>query len=269
MSESEPRYSCWSPIVLAVILLAGAYLRFTGLNWDEGLWIHPDESHMQQTTSYISIPDNLSLYFDTHHSPLNVRNTGHQYSYGTLPLFLTRLAAEWLDQACGESPDRLGAAVASLLLGPSEGAVCGPGTFTGSGSKLVGRALSALADLGVGLALEALALLEPGTAVIVLSDHGFLTNNERSRWYHPNRLLAEAGLCTLLSGEGGLADPATSEVFDEEAPSIDPRRRLRAGRPQRQLQQTPPRLRRSCSSTVDRSGSDRTRGWQSLRLPDA
>jgi predicted AlkP superfamily phosphohydrolase/phosphomutase len=76
---------------------------------------------------------------------------------------------------------------------------------------------------------EALALLEPGTAVIILSDHGFLTNNERSRWYHPNRLLAEAGLCTLLPGEGGLADPAASEVLDEEAPSVDPRRRLRAG----------------------------------------
>jgi len=91
-------------LLLASILLVGGYLRFTGLNWDEGQWIHPDEGHMRMTLSAIRMPDSLSLYFDTHNSPLNVRNSGARYSYGTLPLFLTRLTAEWLDRACGESP---------------------------------------------------------------------------------------------------------------------------------------------------------------------
>ncbi|MBL7063961.1 MAG: glycosyltransferase family 39 protein, partial [Anaerolineae bacterium] len=134
-------------LLLASILLVGGYLRFTGLNWDEGQWIHPDEGHMRMTLSAIRMPDSLSLYFDTHNSPLNVRNSGAQYSYGTLPLFLTRLTAEWLDRACGESPDRLSTAVVSLLVGPAA-AECGPGTFTGFRSAQVGRALSALADLG-------------------------------------------------------------------------------------------------------------------------
>jgi len=136
-----------SLIVLAAILLVGSYLRFTGLDWDEGQWIHPDEGHMRIITSVIRMPDSLSLYFDTHNSPLNCRNRGYRYSYGTLPLFLTRMTAEWLDRACDESPDKLSAVVALLLVEPA-GLQCRPGTFTGARSAQVGRALSALADLG-------------------------------------------------------------------------------------------------------------------------
>ncbi|MFQ6101717.1 MAG: DUF2298 domain-containing protein [Anaerolineae bacterium] len=137
----------WSLVLLIAILLMASYFRFTGLNWDEGQWIHPDEAHMRMTLSAIRMPDSLSLYFDTHHSPLNVRNSGGRYSYGTLPLFLTRVTAEWLDRACGESPSRLSVAAAWLLMGPLDGP-CRPGSFTGFYSALVGRMLSALADLG-------------------------------------------------------------------------------------------------------------------------
>jgi len=133
--------------VLIVILLGGGYLRFTNLNWDEGEWIHPDEAHMQQTLAAIKTPDSFSLYFDTHNSPLNVRNNGKTYSYGTLPLFLTRGTAEWVNQACDDPPDRPSRAVASLLIG-FKIARCSPGTFTSIYSALIGRAFSALADLG-------------------------------------------------------------------------------------------------------------------------
>jgi len=149
-SSRGTRYA--SLTILAIILLVGGYFRFTNLNWDEGLWIHPDEAHMQSTLGAIHTPDSLSLYFDTHNSPLNVRNNqDRRYSYGTLPLFLTRITAEWLDRACGESPDSLSAAGAALLVGlpdSSSDTFCSPGTFTGGRSKQVGRALSALADLG-------------------------------------------------------------------------------------------------------------------------
>jgi len=140
-----------SLLILTAILLVGGYLRFTNLNWDEGLWIHPDEAHMQNTLGAIHTPDSLSLYFDTHNSPLNVRNNQERrYSYGTLPLFLTRITAEWLDQACDESPDILSVAVVSLFVEPLDAdsaILCRPGTFTGGRSKQVGRALSGLADL--------------------------------------------------------------------------------------------------------------------------
>ncbi|MCP4544380.1 MAG: phospholipid carrier-dependent glycosyltransferase [Chloroflexi bacterium] len=135
-------------LFLIAILLVGAYLRFTGLNWDEGQWIHPDEGHMRIITSQIKMPDSLSLYFDTHNSPLNCRNSGHRYSYGTLPLFATRMTAEWLDRSCDEDPNPLSSVAALLLVGPSDDTTCRPGTFTGSRSAQVGRALSALAELG-------------------------------------------------------------------------------------------------------------------------
>ncbi|RLC91889.1 MAG: hypothetical protein DRI79_01810 [Chloroflexi bacterium] len=175
--------------LLFIILLTGSYLRFTNLNWDEGQWIHPDEGHMRMITSVIKMPDSLPLYFDTHHSPLNCRNSGYQYSYGTLPLFLTRLTGEWLDRGCGTSPDRLSAAVASLLIG-SSAAECGPGTFTGSYSALVGRMFSALADLGTVLLIyligrrlygEAVGLLAAGlgalTAFLIQQAHFFTVDS--------------------------------------------------------------------------------------------
>ncbi len=192
MRENGPRHSHSSLIVhcsLFIILLVGGYLRFTGLNWDEGKWIHPDEGHMRMITSAIQMPGSLSLYFDTHNSPLNCRNRGYQYSYGTLPLFLTRLAAEWLDLGCGESPDRLSAAVASLLVGPAA-AECSPGTFTSCRSAQVGRMLSALADLGtvfliylIGRRLygEAVGLLAAGlgalTAFSIQQAHFFTVDS--------------------------------------------------------------------------------------------
>ena len=132
--------------LLAAILLLAAVLRFTGLNWDEGRWIHPDEGHMRMVTASIRWPADPSLYFDALRSPLNSFNRGQSYSYGTLPLFLVRLAAEGLDRGCGESPNRIMAAVAGLLA--PEAMPCSPGLFTAVLSSLVGRALSALADLG-------------------------------------------------------------------------------------------------------------------------
>jgi hypothetical protein len=84
-------------------------------------------------------------------------------------------------------------------------------------------------DFADALVGEALAMLEPDTAVLLLSDHGFLTNNERSRWYHANRILAAADLAVLVPETGGEADPAASTVLDSEPPSVDARRRLRAG----------------------------------------
>jgi YYY domain-containing protein len=135
-------------LLLGVILVVAGYLRFTGLNWDEGQYIHPDEGHMRNTLSLISWPDDLSLYFDTHRSPLNVRNReGRRYSYGTLPMFVARAAAEWLDGACASDPAPLSRAAASALIG-SDVSECRPGAFTGVYNAVVGRTLSALADLG-------------------------------------------------------------------------------------------------------------------------
>nr|HID14851.1 phospholipid carrier-dependent glycosyltransferase [Anaerolineae bacterium] len=188
-ARSKKQKFTWPLVILVTILLVGSYFRFTNLNWDEGQWIHPDEGHMRMINSVIRMPDSLSLYFDTHNSPLNCRNQGYQYSYGTLPLFLTRLAGEWLDRACGESPAKLSVAVAWLLVGPLV-AECSPGAFTGFYSALVGRAFSALADLGtvfliylIGRRLygEAVGLLAAGlgalTAFSIQQAHFFTVDS--------------------------------------------------------------------------------------------
>jgi 4-amino-4-deoxy-L-arabinose transferase-like glycosyltransferase len=137
----------WHWLLLVGILCAAAYLRFTGLNWDEGQWIHPDEGHMRIITSVVHVPDSPALYFDTHNSPLNCRNSGYVYSYGTLPLFLTRWTAEWLDKICQAPAGEIGA-VLTRLPDPAWGAACTFRAFTGSASALVGRFFSALFDVG-------------------------------------------------------------------------------------------------------------------------
>ena len=184
--ESGKPASLWPWLVLIVILVAAGFLRFAGLNWDEGQYIHPDEGHMRNTLSLIHWPDDLSVYFDAHRSPLNVRNhEGRRYSYGTLPLFATRAAAEWLDGGCGEDGAPLAQAAATVLLG-EDGVACRPGAFTGVYSALVGRALSGVADqatlvlvcrIGRRVSGDATGLLSSGmgavTAFMIQQAHFF------------------------------------------------------------------------------------------------
>jgi hypothetical protein len=81
--------------VLASIVLAGGWLRFSGLDWDQGAHLHPDERYISTVANDIDWPRSLPGYFDVGESPLSPYNTesGLHYSYGTLPLFATKLTA--------------------------------------------------------------------------------------------------------------------------------------------------------------------------------
>jgi YYY domain-containing protein len=97
-------------LLLVVVLLAGAYLRTAGLYWGEYQYLHPDERFLVWVGTDISptkIDNNgaepkqswLSVgeYFDTVNSSLNPNNRGHGfYVYGTLPMFITRFAVQWI-----------------------------------------------------------------------------------------------------------------------------------------------------------------------------
>ena len=104
--------------LLILILIMGGYLRLVGLDWDEEQHLHPDERFLTMVESSLLPVSTLGEYFDTGASTLNPGNQGHTfYVYGTLPIFMVRYLAEWLD-------------------------------FTGYGSiYLVGRFLSAVMDL--------------------------------------------------------------------------------------------------------------------------
>ncbi|HEU5316859.1 MAG TPA: DUF2298 domain-containing protein [Chloroflexota bacterium] len=121
--------------ILLAILLVGAYFRFTGLDWDGGQHLHPDERFLTMVEGAIRpgvatragqdgpvqyVPAGLlETYFDTQRSALNPHNVGYGFFvYGTFPLFAVR-------------------AIAGALNATDYGKV-----------HLLGRELSALADLG-------------------------------------------------------------------------------------------------------------------------
>ncbi len=86
-------------VVLALVIAFGAFLRFTGLNWDAGTHLHPDERFLTIVESSLRLPKTLGDYFNTAISPLNPANSGNTFFvYGTLPIFLVRLLGEWLGQ---------------------------------------------------------------------------------------------------------------------------------------------------------------------------
>jgi YYY domain-containing protein len=91
----EARYSWIWDVLLVLVLLIGAYFRFSGVNWDEGTHMHPDERFMTMVGSALSPVKSLGDYFDTEKSTLNPNNVGYGfYVYGTLPLFIVRYVAE-------------------------------------------------------------------------------------------------------------------------------------------------------------------------------
>jgi YYY domain-containing protein len=126
VSKPTPAWTYLSLMVL--ILIIGSYLRLVGMDWDENQHLHPDERFLTMVEASIkpvSTPEELlgsppttatqpwreayrealtdcetwGGYFNTACSPLNPNNRGYEfYVYGTLPIFIVRYAAEWVDK---------------------------------------------------------------------------------------------------------------------------------------------------------------------------
>src|SRR3989344_2686480 len=108
-----------SVTIFLIILLLAAFFRFYGVNWDQNQHLHPDERFLTMVTGDISWPRSAGEYFNTDISPLNPQNRNFGFFvYGTFPLLLTKMIAEWLNSAYY------------------------------NGLTLIGRKLSALFDLG-------------------------------------------------------------------------------------------------------------------------
>lgn len=140
-------------LALVPILAVATLLRFNDLNWDQGQHFHPDERHVSNVLSGVHLPDNVDQYFDSGKSPLNPYNIPQSWVYGTLPLFLDRFLAEFLDQGCAQSPALIprlfGQSILSVTGGPNlQTANCLPGFFTSYDLlTIASRFVSALADL--------------------------------------------------------------------------------------------------------------------------
>lgn len=70
---------------LALILIAAAYFRWTGLAWDSGYLFHPDERQILLVVSKLQFPSS-PLEFFSPNSPLNPKF----FAYGSFPLYLLR-----------------------------------------------------------------------------------------------------------------------------------------------------------------------------------
>ena len=105
------------PLWLALVLFCGAAFRFTGLDWDQGQHLHPDERFLTMVETALKWPDNfLTSYFDEARSTLNPRNVGHTFFvYGDFPIILVKWISLRVDQAGYDEVHLVGRTVATLV----------------------------------------------------------------------------------------------------------------------------------------------------------
>ncbi len=140
--------------LLALLLVAGGALRFADLNWDQFQHVHPDERFIVWVADTMSFPADLGTALDPVRSPLNpfrwpaagqeLAGERRNYAYGHFPLYLVLIVAhggvalsDWLANTTLAFP----AAFQPLH---TVGRHLADYNYLG----LVGRVISALADLG-------------------------------------------------------------------------------------------------------------------------
>ncbi len=80
-------------IFILVILILGLVLRLTGVNWDEGQHLNPDERFLTMVLSEMKWPG-IKEFLNTSTSTYNPVNVGYSFFvYGTFPLFLNKAFA--------------------------------------------------------------------------------------------------------------------------------------------------------------------------------
>ena len=103
-------------LCLAFALLSGAILRFSGLDWDAGQHLHPDERFLTMVETALRWPSDLAEYFDASRNPLSPYN--HDYGffvYGTLPLYLVKWLSIALDKTGYDQVYLVGRALSGLF----------------------------------------------------------------------------------------------------------------------------------------------------------
>ena len=174
-SPSAARERGWLvPVLLTLILIFGAIVRLTGVDWDQDQHLHPDERFLTMVEAALTLPGQNAIgtppqgcaqwggYFDTACSPLNPYNHGFGlFVYGTFPIFITRVAGELLVETGAllrsAFPDFNPTQVDQLL------------QMTGYGGIfLVGRVLSALFDLSTVLLIFFIGRRMYGTRAALL-----------------------------------------------------------------------------------------------------
>jgi len=114
-------------LYLLTIIAIGAFLRFYGINWDQGYHLHPDERAIVMFTAPLNFPNSIQQFM-SESSPWNP----HFFAYGNFPLYLLKTISSFL-------------------------ATFDPLYSLYEKINLVGRAISAIADIGTLILLYLLA----------------------------------------------------------------------------------------------------------------
>ena len=159
-------------VLLVALLVAAAFLRFTGINWDRFQHIHPDERFIVWVADTMKWPSDapggfvaqLRVALDPARSPLNplrwppgsgdTAGQPRNFAYGHFPLYLL-VASAHLAASVGEWFGRTPVAFPAWMQ-PFN--TIGRHLAEYNYLALVGRAISALADLGTLLIVWALGL---------------------------------------------------------------------------------------------------------------
>jgi YYY domain-containing protein len=102
-SRNASRLRVWfarlAPVILVLILVVGGYLRLSHINWDAETHIHPDERFLTMVEDALDLPSSFGEFMDSTTSPMSPYNRGYGFFvYGTLPIFIVRVAAEALNR---------------------------------------------------------------------------------------------------------------------------------------------------------------------------
>jgi len=85
-------------LLCLLLILAGIFWRFNGLNWDSNHHLHPDERFLTMVANDIHLPTSLNEYFDQSTSRLNPTNYKYNFFvYGILPITLNKVLATFFN----------------------------------------------------------------------------------------------------------------------------------------------------------------------------
>jgi YYY domain-containing protein len=87
------------PLILIAIFVVGAYFRGVGIfAWDGDFHLHPDERFLTMVEAALEWPSGVGEFFNSAVSPLNPYNRGYDFFvYGTLPLFIVKWVSIRID----------------------------------------------------------------------------------------------------------------------------------------------------------------------------
>lgn len=104
-----------SKLILIIIIAIASFLRFYGLNWDQGFHLHPDERFLTMVATAMKLPHSLADYLNPSISTFNPSNIGFPFFvYGAFPLIFVKLLAPFFSSNTYDTFNIFGRSLSAL-----------------------------------------------------------------------------------------------------------------------------------------------------------